>query len=49
MKCFLHDYIKINLAMDNKDENFNSIPFQCKKIERIINELCNREDKEEVN
>lgn len=36
LKCFLHDYIKINLAMDNKDGNFNFIPFQCRKVDRII-------------
>lgn len=39
LKFFLHDYIKINLAMDNKDGNFNSIPFQCKKVDGIINVL----------
>lgn len=39
LKFFLHDYIKINLTMDNKDGNFNSIPFQCKKVDGIINVL----------
>lgn len=49
MKYFLYDYIKINLAMENKDGNFNSIPFSCKKVEGLMNVLCDREQKEEVN
>lgn len=44
LKYFFHDYIKINLAMDNKDGNFNSIPFQCMKVDGIIYVLCDREE-----
>lgn len=48
LKYFLHDYIKINLAMDSKDGSFNSIAFQCRKVDGIMNKLCDSEQKEEI-